>query len=135
MGQSAPPAKSLQSAPPVRPILPNGDRADGSRRRRAAGGRMIRRRPRLASRPTARRFPGAAALAGLGVFAGCRSIEMGEPRVAYVGKADLEHYVDRATSVASPDEPTAAAENVATLPPHSVGDLNHDETRGISLAE
>lgn len=94
---------------------------------------MSRRDRRTAPRRAARRFAGAAALAGLGLVAGCRAT--GEPAVAYLGDADLGYYVDRASSVASPDVRTTADDSVATLPPRTVNDRSRDAIRDISLAE
>nr|MDQ3332177.1 TolC family protein [Planctomycetota bacterium] len=53
----------------------------------------------------------------------------------YLGDSDLEYYVDRATSVASPDVRTVAADNVASLPPHTINDRTRDAIRDVTLTE
>lgn len=81
-----------------------------------------------------RRIAGASFLAGGMWLAGCHSLDMSR-RETHVEQASLEHYVDRAVSVASPDLTTEAPENIATLPPHTIADRSRDAIREISLAE
>jgi outer membrane protein TolC len=95
------------------------------------GDRMHARRSN--DRRLGRRAAGAVALLGLLALVGCRSF--GEPALHYLGKSDLEHYVDRATSVAAPDVETVAADNIATLPPHTINDRTRDTIRDITLTE
>lgn len=85
------------------------------------------------ARWTYRRAAGAAALLGLGLVVGCQSVN--DPKLHYVGDSDLEHYVNRATSISSPDVVTAAADNIATLPPHTVADRSRDVIRDMTLTE
>lgn len=80
------------------------------------------------------RIAGASILAGGFWLVGCHSLEMPGGK-QHVEQANLEHYVDRAVSVASPDLLTQAPENIATLPPHTIADRSRDAIREISLAE
>lgn len=95
---------------------------------------MLSRRRRLDACRFARFVAGTAALAGLGLVGGCRSLSS-EPAIAYVGDADLEHYVGRATSVATPDVATVADDSAVSFPPHTVTDRSRDEIRDITLTE
>lgn len=94
---------------------------------------MGHRKRRNDARGVARRLAGAMALAGLGLVAGCRTT--GEPGLTYLGDADLNYYLDRATSVAAPDVRTVAADNVATMPPHTVNNRSRDTIRDVTLTE
>ncbi len=85
------------------------------------------------ARWTCRRAAGAAALFGLGLIVGCQSFN--DPKLHYVGDSDLEHYVNRATSVASPDVATVTEDKIATLPPHTVTDRSRDAIRDMTLTE
>jgi len=85
------------------------------------------------ARWTCRRAAGAAALLGLGLIVGCRSFD--DPKLHYLGDSELEHYVNRATSVAAPNVATASEDKIATLPPHTVTDRSRDAIRDMSLTE
>jgi hypothetical protein len=91
---------------------------------------MPRRRRRAEAWRTA---AGLAALTVLGLMTGCRSA--GEPSLTYLGSADLDYYVGRATSVATPDVSTLAADNAVSLPPHTIADRSRDAIRDITLTE
>lgn len=94
---------------------------------------MTRRRHRNTANQIARRVAGGVALVGLLVVTGCNSLA--EPRESFLGDADLNYYVGRATTVASPDVKTVASDNVATLPPHTIADRSHDAIRDLTLTE